>query len=288
MSEAVIKNECLTVVIKSEGAEITSVKNSNGTEFMWEADPKYWGSSAPILFPICGALKEGRYFYEGKEYSLEKHGYARHSEFEIESVSENEAVFLLRSDEKSRKLYPFDYEFRAKYALKENCLIVTYDVKNLTDGDMYTDFGGHEAYACPGGIEGYDVIFKEKENLDAACLEGNHFNYETYSVGENTNRLELKDEYFKTDALAFLNLRSKELTLAAKDGSRKITVEYEGHPYLLLWTVYTAPYLCIEPWVGMPDRVDASRQITEKEGIVKIEKGKSFSRVHRITFEANI
>lgn len=285
MSETVIKNECLTVTIKSKGAEIKSVKNNNGVEFMWEADPKFWGFSAPILFPICGGLREDKFFYQGKEYTLTKHGYAKLSEFEVESVCENEAVFLLRSNEETKKCYPFDYEFRAKYTLDKNSLKVSYEVTNLTDGEMYTDFGGHEAYACPGGIGGYSVIFDEKENLDAACLEGNHFNYETHRVGENTNTLALNDEFFKTDALAFLNLKSRGVVLAANDGSRKIRVDYPGHPYVLLWTTYTAPYLCIEPWVGMPDRVDANQQITDKEGIIKIEKDGKFERIHTITFE---
>lgn len=285
MSETVIKNEFLTVTIKSKGAEIKSVKNNNGVEFMWEADPEIWGYSAPILFPICGGLRENKFFYQGKEYSLAKHGYARLLEFEVECVKEDEATFLLRSDDESKKCYPFDYEFRAKYTLKNNSLCVSYEVTNLTDGEMYTDFGGHEAYACPGGIGGYSVVFDEAENLDAACLEGNYFNYETNRVASNTNILKLDDEYFKKDALAFLNLKSKGVMLAANDGSRKIRVDYKDHPYLLLWTTYKAPYLCIEPWIGMPDRIDANQQITDKEGIIKIEKGGKLERVHTITFE---
>lgn len=285
MAETIIKNEFLTVTIKSKGAEITSVKNTNGVEFMWEADPNVWGFSAPILFPICGGLREDKFFYKGKEYTLAKHGYARVKEFELESCSETDAVYLLRSDEESKKCYPFDYEFRAKFSLNKNSLAVTYEVTNLTDGEMYTSFGGHEAYACPGGIDGYTVTFDEVENLDAACLEGNHFNYETRSIGENTNTIALKDDYFKTDALAFLTLKSRGVVLSANDGSRKIRVEYPEHPYVLLWTTYKAPYLCIEPWLGMPDRVDANQQITDKEGIIKIEKGDKCVRTHTITFE---
>ena len=286
MAETIIKNEYLTVTLKSKGAEIKSVKNADGVEFMWEANPEIWGFSAPILFPICGGLREDKFYYEGKEYSLAKHGYAKLCEFELESENGTEAVYLLRSNEETKKCYPFDYEFRAKFSLDKNKLAVTYSVKNLTDGKMYTDFGGHEAYACPGGVGGYRVIFDEKENLDAACLEGNHFNYETRSVGKNTDTLELNDEFFKTDALAFLNLKSRGVVLEAKDGSRKIRVDYPEHPYVLLWTTYKAPYLCIEPWIGMPDRVDANQQITDKEGIVEIEKGGSFERTHTITFEA--
>ena len=75
MSNVTIKNNELTVEISSLGAELQSVKY-NDKEYLWHGDPAVWGKRAPVLFPICGGLKENKYVYEGKEYTLFKHGFS--------------------------------------------------------------------------------------------------------------------------------------------------------------------------------------------------------------------
>ena len=47
-----IKNSQITVEIADHGAELVSMKDAHGKEYLWQADPKYWGRHSPILFPI--------------------------------------------------------------------------------------------------------------------------------------------------------------------------------------------------------------------------------------------
>ena len=76
-----LENELLSVGIKSIGAELCSIINRlSNTEHIWQGDAAFWGSHAPILFPIIGALKDNTYFFEGKEYHLPKHGFFRNNE----------------------------------------------------------------------------------------------------------------------------------------------------------------------------------------------------------------
>ena len=111
-----IKNSELRVEISSLGAELRSVKRQ-GVEYLWQGDPAVWADRAPVLFPICGSLKEGKYEYQGREYFLAQHGFASKSHFKIEHLSEDRAVFLLKSTEETRKSYPFDFELRVCYTL---------------------------------------------------------------------------------------------------------------------------------------------------------------------------
>ena len=74
-----IKNKFLQIEITKTGAELCSIKNNENPEFIWQANPDIWGSSAPVLFPIIGALKDAVFYYEGKEYSVPKHGFIRHN-----------------------------------------------------------------------------------------------------------------------------------------------------------------------------------------------------------------
>ena len=75
----IIKSDFLKARITKKGAEICSIQNKEGDEYMWNADPDIWSSYAPVLFPLIGALKNGKYAFEGKEYAIPKHGFIRNN-----------------------------------------------------------------------------------------------------------------------------------------------------------------------------------------------------------------
>ncbi len=281
-----IKNNKIKVEISSLGAEIQSIIK-DGKEYLWNGDPQVWSGRAPVMFPICGGLKEDKYIYKEKEYILEKHGYAKTSEFEVENATDDSAVFLLKSNDGSKKMYPFDYEFRVCYTLTADAVNVEYKVTNTSDDEMYFSFGCHEAYFCPEGIEEYSLVFEKEERLTTNELHGNLMSEKYNVLGENIKELPLKYDYFKIDALTFLNLKSKSITLKHKDGNRQVRIDYDGFPYMFVWTMAGkyGKYICIEPWCGIPDFEGTSYDFTQKIGINKLDGRKSFSRIHTITFE---
>ncbi len=277
-----ISNGIITAVISTKGAELKSVVKDN-CEILWEGNPDVWAGQAPLLFPLCGGLKDDKYIFEGKEYTLQKHGFARMSEFEIESAADTAATFILRSTEETKAQFPFDYELRVTYTLVENKIEVGYSVKNVGNGDMYFSIGGHEGYACRGGVEEYSLIFDEEESFTCNILDGNLLEYNTYSVGEG-RELPLKYDFFTIDALTFLNLKSRGVNLVHRNTGKSIRVEFEGFDYLFVWTKPNAHanYICIEPWCGIPDFVDSDFDITKKRGIVKLEANAEKVLTHSI------
>ena len=281
--EIKISSESLKVTISTIGAEITSIKKGE-SELIWQADPNVWKGHAPLLFPICGGLKEDKFIYNGKSYTMPKHGFARTSEVEVETVTENRATFLLKSSAETRKCYPFDFELRVIYVLNSNELTVTYDIKNMTDDDMYFSIGSHEAYSCPNGIGEWSIVFEKDEDLIAAPVDGPLLTYDENVILKNTRILPLKDEYFEIDALVFQNLKSRKLTLKNSRTGYEIKLDFDGFPYLLIWTKPNAKYICLEPWCGIPDFVDSNFDRTEKKGIIRIEKDESTTRTHKIIF----
>ena len=74
-----IKNKFLEVQINETGAELMAITAADGTEYLWSGDKTYWGGHAPILFPYVGRLTDNRYTYCGKEYQMNRHGFARGS-----------------------------------------------------------------------------------------------------------------------------------------------------------------------------------------------------------------
>ena len=280
--EIIISNEKIKCTISALGAEIQSVVKES-KELIWEGNPDVWSGRAPVLFPICGGLKDDKYVFEGKDYTLSKHGFARKSEFLVEECDQQKATFLLRATEETKKVYPFDFELRVTYTLIDTQIKVDYQVTNLGEYDMYYSIGSHEAYACPEGIEEYSVVFDEEETLDSSVLNGNLLEYNTVCFGNNIKELPLKYDFFAIDALVFLDIKSRKVSLMHND-EKVVDVCFDGADYLLLWTKPTGKYICIEPWCGVPDFEDSDYDITNKRGIIKVLPGKASKKTHTLTF----
>lgn len=280
----ILKNGTLTVEISELGAEMKRVCLA-GEERLWNSDPAYWGSSAPVMFPICGGLPEDKFIYKGKEYKLNKHGFAKLSQFEAEHNDGLKAVFLLKDSPETLKQYPWHFELRISYSLCGSAVKVGYEVKNISDENMYMSIGAHEAYACPEGVEDYDIIFEKKETLYSCVLDGNLLSYERVPLLKDSDTLPLYDKYFAVDALVFKDLKSRAATLRNRKTGKSTTVKFGGFDYFLLWKKPNAGYICLEPWTGIPPYVDAGKEITEKEGITAVEAGGSLCKTHTIYFE---
>ena len=147
-----IENDYLTVQINDAGAELHSIVNKeNGVEYLWQGNPDIWYGQSPVLFPFIGRLLDDKYRYNGKEYTMQKHGFARKRTFESVSCAGSEAVFVLRSDDTTRPSYPFEFELYVKFTLKGKTLQATHTVVNKTDGEMYLSLGGHPGFNCAIG-----------------------------------------------------------------------------------------------------------------------------------------
>lgn len=277
----IITNGVLTAKIEEKGAELRSLMCGN-KEYIWQGDERYWTGSAPILFPICSGLKDDEYILDGKTYGLNKHGFAKNMVFDVEKNNGDSVTFLLKSDEQTLKVYPFEFELRVTFALNDKKLDVKYDVKNVSEKDMYFSIGAHEAYACPEGIEEYDVELPQKETLYTSVLEGNVLGNKKELILDNGEKIALKYDYFAVDALVFKDIKARSVILNNRKGGRKVKVTFNGFDYLLLWTKPSAGYICIEPWCGISDNIDTDKNFKNKEGINVISKGDTFTRLHSL------
>lgn len=277
-----IDNGILKVSISEVGAEIKSIIK-NDTEYIWQGQNDIWSGSSPLLFPICGGLKDNKYIFNGIEYTLNKHGFARFKTFEVEKLTDTIVVFLLKEDDETLKSFPFKFELRVIYTLNGQSLSVNYKVKNLSDNAMFFSIGSHEAYATPEGIEDYDVIFPEKETLNATVLDGELLGNNSYPIIKNSNYLPLYDKFFVIDALVFKSIKSRSATLRNRKTEREIRVDFPDNNYFLLWHKPMSPYICLEPWSGIQDSIHSDYDITKKEGIITLKANCEYSNSHTIT-----
>ncbi len=277
-----IQNNVLRINISQKGAELNSLFHiPSNTEHLWQADSEWWGWHAPVLFPIIGRCLNDEINILGKKYSLEKHGFARHSTFQCVTKTENELQFLLAQNADSLNVYPYHFNFRIGYRISENVLIQSYQVENTGDETMYFSVGAHPAFAVPfyanESFEDYHIQFEKAE-----MLERHHINADGFFDGRKSTvsldgKINLHPALFNDDALIFKNHQSRSLSIVSRNHHQKLTVNFEGFPYLGIWTKEGAPYVCIEPWFGCADTANAPTDFKEKEGILQLAKGEKFN-----------
>jgi galactose mutarotase-like enzyme len=269
-----ISNSNLTAQINHFGAELFSLKNSDNKEFIWEGNPAFWGKHSPVLFPIVGTLKNNTYHYNGKEYHLSRHGFARDKEFTLSDKSKNSATFSLTSSKESNKVFPFDFELQVIYTLDGNRLIIAYKIINNNNYTMPFSIGAHPAFSLPKPFGEYALEFEYPESLTSFELENDLLSDKATTIEMVGNQIPLDYSLFEKDALIFKKLQSKAITIL-ENNSPLLRVQFNDFPNLGIWTKTNAPFLCIEPWLGYSDTVHSSGNILEKEGNQLLEAKKS-------------
>lgn len=267
-----IENEFLTCEIDDMGAQLHSlVSKESGKEYVWYGKTEIWYGQAPILFPIIGMLLDEKYRYNGKEYSMPKHGLARKLLFNVDECSCSKAVFSLTSSDETLEKYPFNFKFTVIFELVEKTLKNTFVVDNTNDGKMYFSLGAHPAFNCAVGdkieFEYPETISTERIDSDSIIID------KQYPLLNNSREIEITKEIFEPDALILSGMKSKKLRIK---GENEIEFYFGDCPFLGIWAKPGAPYVCIEPWYGVNDGRDRKDDISQKRGIQHLNKGEKF------------
>jgi galactose mutarotase-like enzyme len=301
-----IENQQLKISIHPKGAELQGLYHKgHEVDYLWNGDPAFWGKHSPLLFPIVGTLKDNLYYYQGKAYSLPRHGFARDRVFEAESQSGDSITFLLRSDESTRAVYPFDFELRVIYRLTAEGMSATYRVKNPSDttsgngqslagpgggqSPLYFSVGGHPAFKVPivSGTA-YNDYYLEFDKAETAprwpISKDGLIEREPQPLLRDTRTLPLTKDLFSRDALVFKHLISSGVALRSARTERGLRMDFPGFPYLGIWAAANADFVCIEPWCGIADPVESDQQLVKKEGINRLEPGGVFEKTWTLAF----
>lgn len=276
-----IESEFLTAKVKSDGAELCSLYDKDGGyEYLWQGNPSVWYGQAPVLFPIVGRLLDDRYRYDGKEYTLQKHGFARKLEFELVKSEGGSVELLLRESKDTLEVYPFKFNLSVKFEVVGRTLKATHTVTNTNEKEMYFSMGGHPGFNISIG----DFLeFDENESLSTETIDGDSIRMSAKTpVLKNEKKIVITDDIFNNDALILSGIKSKALTLKSEKHDRTVRFTFGEAPFLGIWAKPGAPYVCIEPWFGVNDDRQEKDDISKKEGIIKLEKGGSFELVYTV------
>ncbi len=281
----ILKNNILEVELNPKGAEIIKmIGQQDHINYMWRRDPVLWGNSAPILFPIVGALQNNECRIDGKTYTMTQHGFARHQVFETIQKSDACVEFLLKPNEEIQKQYPYQFELKVIYTLNNNQLKCQCIVKNTDHQTIYFQIGGHPAFACPfmenESSNEYYIEFEKDETLDQKIIdvERKGMSHQTKPLFEQEKRFFVRQALFNNDAIVVKNMKSHYVTLKSIHHQKSLRFYMENFNHLGLWTSrHVGGLLAIEPWVGHSDYVDFKGEFKKKEGVVDLGVGQEFT-----------
>ena len=272
----------ICAAVETHGGELVSFLDSEGTEYIWGGDPAYWAGQNPILFPTIGAVKDGVTRFRGVEYPLQRHGFARHSEFAPVEQGTDYVVLELRESPETLAQYPYSFRLRVTHRLLENGFETAFAVKNMGKEEMPFCLGGHTAYRCPlragETFEDYRLVFDTPERADTIhCLPDGILHRDgREAVLQDRDTIALHHEIFdRLDTLIFDGLRSKGVSLVHQDTGRGLRVEYGDFPMIAFWTMpdKNAPYICIEPWHGCGAYDDDTGNFEDKLHCIRLAPG---------------
>ena len=281
-----LRNSYLQAEVAELGAELVTLRDVAGREFLWDGAPAFWKGRAPLLFPIVGKVPDDRLLVDGETYPMRQHGLARISPFTLIASDETSCTYRLDASDASRESYPFEFRLEVRYALVGPALTIAAEVANRGDRLMPVSFGFHPALRWPlpggGAKEQHEIVFSEMEDAPIRRLDGGLLRAAASPTPIKGRMLALSEELFAEDVLFLDEVRSRSVEYRSPQGPG-VRVSFPGMPHLGLWSKAGAGFLCIEPWQGYAAPEGFSDELAAKPGGVAIEAGGSRAFAMSIT-----
>ena len=286
-----IQNKALTVQIEDIGAQLASIRDTRGAEYLWQGDPAVWNRRAPLLFPFIARLRGEQYLLDGKPYHMGIHGFCRSAPFAVEAQSETSATFRYADTAQTRESYPFSFVLSVTYALEGNTLVKTHRVENRSDVPMLYELGGHDGYRAPieagESMDDYAIRFPGVEAVTPYGMDAqNMITPKSVTHPLPNGRMPLKPSAYGLDTIILDALPERRAVLVDGNDRPRVSVEFADFPYLGVWTAakdFDTNYVCIEPWTSLPDATFVGRELKDKAGVRTLFPGVAEELTYRVT-----
>lgn len=289
-----IQNDRFTATINEVGAELTHlVDQASHRDLIWNND--LWPKHAPVLFPAIGRSNEDSYLIDGQRYEMPQHGFVSGETFMIVDQTPTAVTLSLTANAATRVYYPFYFELQVTFTLVATGLNLTFSVQNHGQQDLSYSLGSHPAFNVP--FEAGEAFTDYELVLDPAPTDLQQFEIvktpNPYRSGKElpvtTDKGVIKLNYLMFDAgLIILKAPNlAHLTLQSTKSKHSISLNLDDFDYVTLWTKEgaQAPFLCLEPFNGLPDVAGDLRELATKEGNHHVAVGQSETMAYTITVD---
>lgn len=284
-----IKADRLNIKVSTKGAELQSLKTHDGTELLWQGDPKYWDGQSPLLFPFPGKSWEDKLRIDGAEYSMPKHGFACNMEFQLVEQAENSITLRLTDTPETYKMFPFHFVLDVTYTIVGSSLNVCWNVSNQSPRIMYFMIGAHPAFNLPGfkandKVHGYIYTDNAADMQSNVVLPDGYCHDEIETVELKEGQLPITNHTFDCDTILDQTGRFSEIILMSKEKMPLVRVNF-NMPVLAIWAPCggAAPFVCIEPWHGICDRFEDPRELKDRNHVISVMAEEAWTNTYTIT-----
>lgn len=273
-------------VDSGSGTKIKSLLNKKtGQEHIWTED----NIGLPdVLFPHCGKYDNDEYIFEGTIYPMPQHGFLRFREMTCIAQTKTSVVHSLKSDDSTKKMYPFSFQFDVKHQLLEDHVEMIYKVTNTGEDDMYYSVGCHLGYASPIDrscdlSDGY-IEFDYPETADTYVLDQEKISDRQVSFLNGEKDKSLNGLFEKGAIVLDLSkMKSRAVTIRNKRSPYVTRVEFPDAKNLVIWaTAGDARFVCVEPWQGMFQETDHDGDLKTKRDTIVLSSGATKTMTQKI------
>ena len=284
----VLKSDQLCVEFQTLGGALSSIKDKEGVEYLWQGDPTYWSGQAPVLFPICGSVRNDTVVYENKDGSHEigkipRHGLVRKKEFNLVDQTDNSVTFAIEDDEEMYANYPYHFRLEITYTVTGKTIRTQYKIYNKeSEKSMPYFIGGHPGFNCPllddEIYEDYYLEFEKPETCtvpkpfpETGMLDLKDRN----SWLNNQKEIDLNYEFFSYDAVTLDELKSRTVALRSRKHDKGLKLDFKELPNLIVWsTLNKGPFIALEPWSGLSTSIEEGDRLEDKKDVKILKPGR--------------
>ncbi|MEM7555403.1 MAG: aldose epimerase [Cyanobacteria bacterium P01_A01_bin.84] len=221
----------------------------------------------PILFPICGNLPNDTYTYDGKEYSLKQHGFARNLPWKGQSITDDEGVKIklnLSSNQETKKVYPGEFSLCFTYKIYGNVLEIQQLYSNLSNSEPLIFSTGFHPYFC----------VSDKSQLKFE-IPSDHYQDQNKEIHNFDGSFD-----FDCDEIdvSFQKLRAKSAVVTDNSRKLKLQLDYDDtFSTLVFWTLKGKNFYCLEPWSANRNAMNTG------ENLISVEPEANYLATVRLT-----
>lgn len=277
--------------INETGAELTHlIDRKTNRDLIW--NNPIWPKHAPVLFPAIGRSNEDAYLLDGKRYEMPQHGFASELTFVPSHQEENRVTLTAANTVETAKEYPFDFQLAITFQLVADGLRLSFTVTNEGKRELSYSLGSHPAFNVPfipgETFDDYEIVLNPKPTtltkFEIVKTPNPYRSGKELPVDQQDGILALNYDMFE-DGLVILNDSNlTSVTLRSKKSPHEIRLDLNDFDYLTLWTKEGAhaPFLCLEPFNGLPDVAGDLRDLTRKEANHHVSGGQTETMAYTI------
>lgn len=287
----IINSGLASAEIKSLGAELTSFKDNEGLQYLWQGDPAFWSGQSPILFPIVGSIRDKKAIVgRSKTCNMERHGVVKKMEFALIDSTEDSATFSVVSTPETKERFPYDFELQVKYMIHGKTLTIAFTAINKDTEPMPYFVGGHPAFRCPlfegEAFEDYVVEFDQKEYANCPrSLKNGLIDVEHRTlILNNSKTFPMDRTWFSYDCQIFDQLKSRSAKMYNPKTGKGVKLDYPGFEYVIVWSSKNGgDFVAVEPWTGLCTCSDEDDIFEHKRGVKILAPNESQTLSYDIT-----